>query len=276
MSTKTKVGIRVIRAVVVMAALVLAVGTAAPGAQSVNEEWKQRNLRSNRWEGGDLSMPVNARPLELVGFLAEPREPLFTSGEVLTVRFYLPKESTVVHLYAREVEVKKHYWMQARPAPWTAGWNAFAPWPTADVLQKLGVSASSVGVLVRLDDRFPADGLVAPALLASVSEPGARIGRYTARFLSGAAFSGGTFNVRPGCADRRADRLVAEGRVGPKRTGVGFNVDFDITSEAAGDYTLTVAMQRSTPPPAPAGQKPQLLVEHNYCFHHEPTPGLGQ
>lgn len=272
MSTPMKTCMRVFWNVLVVVAIVAICG-ATSRAQSVNEEWKQRNTRPNRWEGGDLAMPVTARPLELVGFVAEPQAPLFKDGEELTVRFYLPDKRAAVHLYAREVKVERHYWMQARPAPWTTGWNALAPWPTADVLQKLGVPASNVGVLVRLDDRFPADGLVAPALLGPINTPGARIGRYTAKFLSGAAYSGGTFKVQAGCA---GGGDVASGRVGQQRTGVDFRVDFDITSQPSGYYSIVLTMQRSTPPPAPAGQKPLLSVTHNYCFYHEPAPGLGR
>jgi hypothetical protein len=72
---------------------------------------------------------------------------------VLQVRFFLPilsvQSKREVFVEAAELQDSFHYSMQAKnPGTWKTGdWNVFGPWPTRDVIGKLGVLLTNIGVL---------------------------------------------------------------------------------------------------------------------------------
>ena len=77
---------------------------------------------------------------------------LFPQNAVLHVRFFLPRGpenvGKEVFLEAMELQDSFHYFMQAKgSSKWVDGaWNVFEPWPTKDIIDRLGVRASNVGV----------------------------------------------------------------------------------------------------------------------------------
>lgn len=76
----------------------------------------------------------------------------FTPNATLHVRFFLPQmtgdSDRKVFVEATELQDSFHYFMQAKDSiKWNDGnWNVFGPWPTKDVIDRLGVQSSNVGV----------------------------------------------------------------------------------------------------------------------------------
>jgi len=69
----------------------------------------------------------------------------FARNSVLTVRFYVPSQSTQqasFFLEAFELQDSMHYYMQAVNQSWTPNtWTSFTPWPTKDVIDDLCLDA---------------------------------------------------------------------------------------------------------------------------------------
>lgn len=76
----------------------------------------------------------------------------FNTNADLHVRFYLPRitgnPEKKVFVEATELQDSFHYFMQAKPSTkWTDGhWNVFGPWPTRDVIDRLGLQNNNIGV----------------------------------------------------------------------------------------------------------------------------------
>jgi hypothetical protein len=78
---------------------------------------------------------------------------LFPRNANLSVRFFLPQlagdPAKKVFVEAVELQDSFHYFMQVNSSiRWKDGtWNVFAPWPTRDVIDPLGLESKNVGVL---------------------------------------------------------------------------------------------------------------------------------
>ena len=78
---------------------------------------------------------------------------LFKQNATLRVRFFIPRSAADadrrVFVEAVELQDSFHYFMQAKNArAWKDGnWNVFEPWPTEDVIDRLGLLAGNLGVL---------------------------------------------------------------------------------------------------------------------------------
>ena len=76
----------------------------------------------------------------------------FAQNATLHVRFFLPRMAgnpeKKVFVEATELQDSFHYFMQAKgSSKWKDdNWNVFEPWPTKDVIDRLGLQASNVGV----------------------------------------------------------------------------------------------------------------------------------
>src|SRR6266478_5145262 len=72
---------------------------------------------------------------------------LFPTNTTLHVRFFLPRvvDSPNKEVFVEAVELQDsfHYFMQAKSFKWNENdWNVFEPWPTKDVIDRLGLQAS--------------------------------------------------------------------------------------------------------------------------------------
>jgi len=168
--------------------------------------------------------------------------------------------------------VHKHYWMQPMKSAWNVkDWNDWGAWPT-DILIKVGVQSDNLGVVVRLDNQYPGDGRVAPVVVHPAKTPPERvIEKYTAIFLSGTAYSSGSYELRGGCSG--TGDIVKPGKLGQQRPGFDFSVDLDLTKREAGEYQLILSLIRAVPaetgPPTGRGVQAEV-VQHKYCFDHQP------
>ena len=108
----------------------------------------------NRLEGTTLESH-GGEDLTLLGI--ERTFEKFPRNTNLTVRFYLPRRTTIasgntsaarrVSVEASEKEDFEHYFMQSTQSNWTDGeWNAFGPWPTKDVIDPLNLDPSNIAV----------------------------------------------------------------------------------------------------------------------------------
>lgn len=104
----------------------------------------------NRVEGTN----VHTNALQDLTLIALHRDfRLFKQNATLHVRFFLPQiaSSTNKKVFVEAVELQDsfHYFMQAKSSnPWKDGnWNVFGPWPTKDVIDRLGLEAENLGVL---------------------------------------------------------------------------------------------------------------------------------
>jgi hypothetical protein len=77
---------------------------------------------------------------------------LFPQNATLHVRFFLPRigDSTNKEVFVQAVELRDsfHYFMESKNPKWKDGdWNVFEPWPTKDIIDRLGLQAGNIGVL---------------------------------------------------------------------------------------------------------------------------------
>jgi hypothetical protein len=77
----------------------------------------------------------------------------FKKNATLSVRFFLPRiasnSAKKVFIEAVELQDSFHYFMQAKDSSaWKdENWNVFKPWPTKDVIDRVGLLAENMGVL---------------------------------------------------------------------------------------------------------------------------------
>lgn len=104
----------------------------------------------NRLEGTNVH--TNAlQDLTLIAIHRDFRP--FKQNATLHVRFFLPEIASSpdkkVFVEAVELQDSFHYFMLAKSSnSWKDGnWNVFGPWPTKDVIDRLGLQAENLGVL---------------------------------------------------------------------------------------------------------------------------------
>jgi len=108
----------------------------------------------NRKEGTNVH--PNAAP-DLTLIAIHRNFETFSTNSNLHVRFFLPPVADVrtgkVFLEAVELQDSFHYFMEATSQNrWkNNGWNIFEPWPTKDVIDKLGLQPTNIGVLARYE-----------------------------------------------------------------------------------------------------------------------------
>jgi hypothetical protein len=163
-------------------ACLLVLGTSSPSFAQV----QGMKAFDNRLEG------TKVHPNALLDFTLIAAHRSFTpfsANAVLHVRFYLPKQggSTNKEVFVESAELQDsfHYSMQAKNSgKWKDGdWNVFEPWPTKDVIDKLGIQASNIGVLVgyRIGNSPP----VYVPVEVYQNEERAKSGAYTFYFMTG-------------------------------------------------------------------------------------------
>jgi hypothetical protein len=74
---------------------------------------------------------------------------VFGPNAQLRVRLFAPQGASRINLEAVELQDFKHYVMRSKESyRWNAdAWNTFQPWPTADVIDVLGVKGANMAVL---------------------------------------------------------------------------------------------------------------------------------
>lgn len=140
----------------------------------------------NRVEGTN----VHTNALQDFTLLAVHRSfAAFTPNATLHVRFFLPTGSRgsqpEIFVEASELQDSFHYFMQAKNSPtWEHGkWNVFEPWPTRDVIDRLGLQYQNIGVRAgyRLANHAPV--YLPVDVYPAGAHPGS--GVYTFYFMSG-------------------------------------------------------------------------------------------
>ena len=108
----------------------------------------------NRKEGTNVHS--NAAP-DLILIAIHRNFENFSTNSNLHVRFFLPAVADVrtrkVFLEAVELQDSFHYFMEAtNQSTWKDNnWNIFTPWPTKDVIDRLGLQPINIGVLARYE-----------------------------------------------------------------------------------------------------------------------------
>src|SRR5216683_1997069 len=104
----------------------------------------------NRLEGTNVH-PHALQDFTLIALHRDFRP--FKQSATLHVRFFLPQIASSpdrkVFVEAAELLDSFHYSMQAKSSSaWKDGnWNVFGPWPTQDVIDRLSLEATNIGVL---------------------------------------------------------------------------------------------------------------------------------
>jgi hypothetical protein len=212
----------------------------------------------NRLEG-TRRFPVAAAPvIELIGFQAF-RAPFRPDDDVdLNVAFFVPTNSSHVRLTAREYVRNEFYWMEAKPRPWTRGWNVFAPWPVRDALRRHRIGDSNLVVLARLDGYRTGGGSVTPVFVRT-STDGVAATEYRAFFVTGKRLSA----VRYTLTSLAPSAIVRQGRFGAKPGLTPFTIVIPVQGLAAGPMRLTVTCDVADEVPPTS--------EFAFDFYHQPS-----
>ncbi|MFI5184336.1 MAG: hypothetical protein ACHQNV_08060 [Vicinamibacteria bacterium] len=202
---------------------------------AISGEWTAGNDRGNRYEGS-VRVPVANPDLALLSFTGSFSP--FHKEATLKVRFFLPDE-TAVFISAQELRDRKQYRMEAKPRPWKVGqWNEFAPWPTRDVIDVLGVSSENLGVVVRLGESGQGSGEVAPALVYTTPPPPV-VETYRFVFRPGLTLRGLRYTLYR--LDGAAPAKLREMELKAQRTrGEPFPIDIDAKDLPPGRIRLLV------------------------------------
>ena len=133
-----------IRKLLSFAAVLLSAGAGTPaqvqGMQAFDNRVEGTNIHTNALQ--DFTLIAIHRNFQL-----------FSQNASLHVRFFLPRldgsPNRKVFVEAVELQDSFHYFMQSKStSKWNDGvWNVFEPWPTLDVIDRLGLQARSLGVL---------------------------------------------------------------------------------------------------------------------------------
>jgi hypothetical protein len=233
-------------------ALLLFLIVVAERAFAQDDTWKSRNDRGNRYEGL-IGINTGNPDLELLSFIAS-LEP-YTEDVDMKVKFFLPNPSAV-SIVAKEQEVFKQYYMEAKPNAWQGGkWNEFSPWPAHFLLQEK-IPASNLGILVGLKK----DGEITQYLPVIVyhSRVPDSIGTYTLYLRPRETLSSVTYTIYQATGNQVLRKLELKGK---KAAGFPFPVELDMQGIPDGPLKVIISRKikdRTEPP-----------VLYEYRFYHK-------
>jgi hypothetical protein len=125
----------------------------------------------------------------------------FSPNATLHVRFFLPSvppsSQREVFVEASELQDSFHYFMQAKnPRKWNYGkWNVFEPWPTKDVIDRLGLRYENIGVRAGYRNASGPPVYVPVDVYQSENQPVSSL--YTFYFISGSDLQALDVSVTP-------------------------------------------------------------------------------
>jgi hypothetical protein len=247
----------------VAGALFAAVTLSAPlGASDLRYQ-----VRDDNREEGLRDLPTaGGSSLRLLSFIAWREAVRLADRPVLKLRFYLSEPRTV---FLTAVELRRHgpshYQMRPTRTHWAAGWQEFASWPTAAVLQPAQIDPGDLGILARLDEDAEGSGTVAPVIVYADRYP-PLTSRYVAHFVSRRTLSKVNYrvaNVETGATLVDTELCADEpGRARPCVAGnMPFEIAMDLGTRPAGTYRLVVDTREHGYASGPSQQ---------YVFRHTP------
>jgi hypothetical protein len=223
----------------------------APAETDARLEYKRRN---NRFEG-QKGLEVRAPDLDLLSFVAYQAAP--ERGSSLKLLFYLDRNRQAF-ITARELMVRKYYFMEPVRRDWNAGWQEFGPWPTAEVLDRLNLPLRDIGVVCRLDNEGTGSGSVAPVWVYAEPPPRQAL-PYTLYFRPREDLSEVEYKV----VGPEQQRPAADGQLRDLAGGVPFSIRLDLSHQPEGLYTLSLLARYSDRPSGP---------KRSYTFFHTRGP----
>ena len=197
-------------------------------AQVIDQFWKQKNDRGNRYEGGVI-FEVSEQPLELVALYSDFEAYTFGKKQQLKVHFYLP-DTISIWLSAQEMRVEEKYWMEAKSSFSTQRhWNTFEDWKVDKVLKSLNVPSENLGVLIKQKN---SEQLFFPAIIFHTNFP-KTLNPYIAYFRPGKNFRKINVKVYQGQfldIEPTKENLVFKKRLGEQPGGMPFKIEIDPTT----------------------------------------------
>ncbi len=186
----------------------------------------------NRFEGHRRA-EIAGPSFEALSFVRG--EPLASQSSPTTLKasFYLPQNSPVF-IKAKELITVHFYEMTAKPMGWLAGTNTFGPWKTSDVIDKLGVSLSNIGVLARVGTKRVGSGGEVAAL--SFSEASSYSSVYEFVFKVKYDVKKATYHVE----NISSKTQVVSGILTQLTGGDPISILFDLLNVREGQYRLTI------------------------------------
>jgi len=194
--------------------------------------WRANNEFHNRYEG-IYNYKVSGYLLELVSFTSHIEE--FDEDDTLKVKFYL-KDSLSGLIIARRIDKNQRYIMFPKQTLWIEGWNIFNRWPVGDVLWKLSIGYTNLGVLIRLEDKLYGTGPLAPAIVYSSENP-EDMNEYKMTFLPGIDFKAGRYVIK-----NKNNSIVQNSFISEQYGGHSFDISFSLNNEGSGWYKLIVEL----------------------------------
>lgn len=197
-----------------------------------SDTWKELNYKGNRYEGV-LELRASIKELELISFVAGIED--YSENDSLGVTFFL-KDTLFAYIMARDIKGKKFYWMEAEEKRWVLGWNKFWPWPVTEVLNKLGINYTNLGVLVRLENKIYSDGRITPAIVFKQNST-TNIDKYDMFFLPGLPLKNIQLKVYE---EFNQEKVIIEKYIGTKSSGTAFHVSLSLEDEPKGWYIFEI------------------------------------
>lgn len=231
----------------------LALGVSSAALAGVDAAYARRG---DYWEGVK-AREVGGAGLALIAAQAKWRGQATADPENLHIRFFLG-QSQKVALQVCERQNEHFYWLDKvrLGQNWPQGFANEFTWPTAPVIRRLHLSLADLAVVARLRGDKPTDEeAIAPVLLYADSPP-TEIEGYVFSFHLGA-----TAQLQWQIYRTDASQPLASGRLGLKQADEVFDVYWQTTGQAAGDYRLVLNGKR---------RADSLPVTQTVHFHHQP------
>ena len=116
--------------------------------------------RGNRFEGHRRT-EAGAPALEAMSFIRGDNLSLQNAPTSLTIEFYLAQPEPI-YIEARELVPVHFYEMTVKRTEWPPGQSTFGPWQTSEVIDKLKVPLSNIGVIAKIgSNRLQGGGEIA-------------------------------------------------------------------------------------------------------------------
>jgi hypothetical protein len=223
-------------------------------------DWRKRNDHGNRYEGL-IDLPVGLVDLELRSFVGFREEFSPEASKDLKVRFFL-QAPLPVFIKSMELQVVRFYWMESKAKKWNTGaWNEFSPWQTGEVLNKEGIPAKNLGVLIRLREDGVGSGELAPAFVYYSTLP-TSVEKYMLYFRPGSTLKKVEYSLYR-LGNGREVKIKSSSLQGEKTAGEPFPVELDVRALPEGPMKLVIAGEYKNQVGRPFKE---------YSFYHKPQP----
>lgn len=240
---------------IIVTLVALVVSATAHATECTDCEYKKRETRFE----GVTAIGVSAPDLELLSFTSYCESVPAGTNANLKLSFFLPEKKDL-YIVAKELTPKHYYMMRPAETSWAAGWQEFAPWPTAAVMNQLGIALNELGVLGRVGHDMPGSCEVVPICVFDSTVVDSAL-EYTLHFKPKVNLKSVRFVL---VRERDGERIIDQQMESLFYGGLPFPITLDMAGQAEGYFKLMIVCRLKNR----TGR-----ISRTYSFYHRPQLG---